>query len=131
MVSILKPLPEKPIYTTIAPASFDSTAQGEVPLWGGDITSRAIDLPKGKYEIVVVSKGTRAGGAYPQNSLYVNDNKIGDFTSPKNYSRSNAMAYEQKEDGQIQLRIHLENDAAIDKEDRNTFITKVLIYQAD
>lgn len=131
MVSILKPLPEKPIYTTIAPASFDSTAQGEVPLWGGDITSRAIDLPKGKYEIVVVSKGTRAGGAYPQNSLHVNGNKIGDFTSPKNYSRSNAMAYEQKEDGQIQLRIHLENDAAIDKEDRNTFITKVLIYQAD
>lgn len=131
-VSILKAWPNKTPVKVVTAQYFDSTAKNHIPLWGGSITSyNHLSLSKGKYNIFITSHGTPKDDIYPINSIYINDEKIGTFTSYATNSRSEPMFYEQLEDGDIQFKIHLDNDESNDSEDRNTFVNKIYIYTAE
>lgn len=132
IVSIINPLPPVgKLFTTIDASSFDSTAQGQVPIWGGHITSKPVTLPKGDYKMVVISSGSPMEGVHPLNSLYINDTKIGEFSSYSERSRSEPISYQQQEDGTVQFKINLDNDANNGQEDRNSFIWQIFIYSTD
>jgi len=99
-------------------------------IWTKDITSKPISLSKGRYTIIVESKGYPAGGVYPHNNLFVNGVKIGDFYSNiGDYYGAcyghHAFPYELEIDTTVTIKIDMDNDAFINNQDRNTFIKHV------
>ncbi len=135
IASIIKPLnvPEflDSAYKVLRPAEFGHPQDYEQPIWSGSVTSQPITLPKGKYKFVVLSKGSSVKGIFPVCSFFVNDSKIGEFTSNYLYERSIPMDFDQSADGQVTIKINLDNDYSEGNEDRNAFIKKILIIKTE
>lgn len=127
IVNIIKPMPAPISQKVITPADFNDP-NDVLPLYDSKpAESKSIELQAGEYEFYIVSYGTKAGGEFPLNSVYINDSKIGTFTSTALRSFSQPMLYSQTTDGPINIRIIFENDYYADGEDRNAFIDRLLI----
>jgi len=128
-LEVLKPPPftVKIIDFRFFDTSQSFTDQGTVvALWSKCIVAKPFALPKGKYNIIIVSKGTEVADQYPHNNLFINDNKVGDFISNVDYS-DHVFRFEQKQDTPVTIKIDMDNDAVTKDKDRNTFIRDIYI----
>jgi uncharacterized membrane protein len=105
----------------------DLDNENVLAIWDGEYVSNPIPLPRGKYTIGIKSKGTKAAGVYPHINVFVNDNKIGDFSGTSRYELIN-FTFEIEKDSAF-IRLQLENDLYIpdNNEDRNLFVRSIII----
>lgn len=137
VVSEVKPLTDDNTWLNLnysyfpADKMFVLNGKNVVAVWTGDVSSKPVFLPEGKYKFSIVSKGTAVSGIFPHLNIFVNNIKTGDFTTPVEYS-STDLYFEQKTDGEIIIKILMDNDAEdkIKKEDRNAFIHSIRISKA-
>ena len=108
---------------------FDYYGEKVTAIWSKNIVSKPIFLKKGKYNIIIKSRGTPAEGVFPHNNVFINDNRLGDFYSGDQYN-NHTLFYELKQDTMITIKVDMDNDAVIGKEDRNTFIRNIYILKS-
>ncbi len=98
-------------------------------LWNGKINAHPISLKKGKYNITIISRGTPASGEQPRVKVTINGNIIGEYAAFENMSQTNFL-YESHE-GIANLSLEMMNDFSDknSKQDRNVFITKILVSE--
>jgi len=98
-----------------------------IPQWSNNpVVSKPFHLQAGKYNVTVVSKGNSAGGIYPHNNIYLNDNKIGDFNSTY-FPGRNTFVIDVAKETECRLKIDMDNDTKIGNEDRNSFVKYIEI----
>jgi hypothetical protein len=96
-----------------------------MPMWGNDaVEAKPISLSPGKYSVTVVSKGGEVDGVYCHNNLYVNNMKLGDFTSTYLLGRYK-FYFEVKDNNPVVIKVDMDNDAAKEGHDRNSFISYI------
>jgi len=122
----------KSIFTYFNPKLIVEDAEGvkAIPIWSSNVVSKLVYLEKGNYNIVISSKGTPVDGIFPHNNLFINETKIGEFTSPGQYQKS-FFTFRLAQDTSIIIKINMDNDAAKNNEDRNTFIRAVNIVKSN
>jgi hypothetical protein len=99
-----------------------------IALWSNNPVITHCSLPKGKYNIALVSKGTAAGHVFPHLQVFINDTPIGAYTVGSNYG-TQLFHFEQKADNAIGIKLMMDNDFqdTSKKEDRNAFIKNMVI----
>lgn len=97
-----------------------------VAIWNGEIQSKEFRLTAGKYIVTTISRGTPVGGIYPINSLFINGQKLGVFTSGSSFKKDTFNLIINK-DLSSRVRITLDNDEQTNEEDRNTFLRAIVI----
>jgi len=97
-----------------------------IPIWSGNISSDPIPLSRGQYDIIIASNGTPFKKIFPHNNLYVNNNKIGDFTSGDAIG-AHIFQFILNQDTAVTIKIDMDNDENGNGEDRNTFIMGVYL----
>jgi len=119
-------------YTNFPPGkTFDLNGKKIVPIWNSDVSSNPIFLAKGKYKLTIRSGGTGVSGILPHLNVFINDNKIGDYTTSADYSPTDFL-FEHPGNGNIIIKIVMDNDAIDNSknEDRNAFIHTINISKA-
>jgi len=97
-------------------------------IWSKNVITKPIFLKKGKYNIIIMSRGTPVQKIFPHNNVFINDSKIGDFYSETDYKKHD-FPYDLKRDTNVIMKIDMDNDANGPGEDRNTFIYKIFILK--
>jgi len=132
-VMLIKPKikTEKTLYSlnnTYFDPKLTFTDENLIAIWSGEIISKPVFLPKGRYKISVLSRGTACQNIFPAHKIYIGDIEIGEFSNFHNYSRSE-FEYVQQADSEMSVKIRLINDASDKTGDRNSFIKLVEIFQ--
>ncbi|MBS1772467.1 MAG: hypothetical protein JST82_06395 [Bacteroidetes bacterium] len=105
--------------------------QNDIHIYSDSVVSYPIYLPKGKYSFVPFSRGTPLKGIYPHNHIFINNQLIGTFISPEEYTRLAPICYEQLQDGNIIMKIDMDNDKSENSEDRNTYLHLIYVYKLE
>jgi hypothetical protein len=90
----------------------------------GVISTKPVVLPDGKYKLVIVGYGTKAGEEYPAIYLSLNGKQIGEFyleTDQKEF------AFTASHNAPVQFSLQFHNDAVIGNGDRNVFIRAIYV----
>lgn len=114
-------------YRVIDAAKFGEPLEYIEHLWRGQKTSDTIMLPAGLYRLLFVAKGTPALGQYPHCSVRVNDTLVGSITPKDIPARLAPIGFTLPKAGPVKISVSLDNDTIINNEDRNVFITRILI----
>lgn len=107
---------------------FDLDKVHVVALWGGEVSSKPITLPKGTYRFRIVSKGTPAEKVFPHVQVFVGDQKIASYFTPASFE-AHEHAFTLDRDQVAAIRIQMDNDLYLESknEDRNAFIREIVI----
>jgi hypothetical protein len=109
--------------------SFSEGTEKFVGIWSNDtIKAKPFNLSKGNYILSIYSKGTKAAGQFPLNSIILNGKKLGQFYS-RNEIENNELYLKLAETTEVELQLKLENDLNENGEDRNTLIQQINIYK--
>jgi hypothetical protein len=105
--------------------------QRVLAIWDGQAVLNTPQLPKGKYKISVVSKGTQASGVYPHINVFVNDLRIGEYTATPQFERHD-FSFDIKSSNAV-IRLQMDNDLydPAKNEDRNLFVRSVILNKVD
>ncbi len=96
-----------------------------VTIWEeGPRTSRDLPFPAGEFELSMLSKGTSVGNIYPHLTVYVNDLKIGGFSTQNAFALSPELKFTLTQADSVCFKVIMDNDTSVaqTKEDRNAFI---------
>lgn len=134
-----KSLVKKIDYSYFKPEQAIEDAGKVIALWSGDIVSNAVQLSKGKYNMVVECYGTPLSGIYPHNNVYINEKRVMSFysTMGDTYGTTHYLHYtapfEVLNDTTATIRLNMDNDQndSKTKEDRNTLIRNIYILKAN
>lgn len=88
----------------------------------GTFATEPVFLPGGKYKLIIVGYGTKAGNEYPDMNLFFNSKQIGAFHLETNQQEFVFMAQDQV---LVQFSLEFHNDAEIGNEDRNVFLKAI------
>lgn len=110
----------------------DPFGDGYQALWtNSKITSQEMELPAGKYVLVLNGYGTKADEIFPLIEVFKNGEKIGvkTLSSSKNYN----LPFTQKETSTVTFTLNFMNDSMNEAqgEDRNVFIKSLKIRKLD
>ncbi len=129
-VAIIKRQPEKLKSKKLDYRYFDSTLvfqeDNSVAIWNGTVESKETRFMAGNYVAVVTSRGTPVNEIYPINTLYLNKQKLGSFTSRDVFSRD-TFNFTVDTSTAVRIRVSLENDSQTAQQDRNTFLKSIVI----
>jgi hypothetical protein len=81
-------------------------------------------LPKGKYKLIILGYGTKAGKEYPAINLFLNRKQIGEFYLKGNQQE---FIFTAQEKVPIQFSLEFHNDAVLGNEDRNVFLKAIFV----
>jgi mannosyltransferase len=97
----------------------------------GIMTSNALPLKKGNYVVGVESKGIKVKGDFAKLGVFVDDKKIGDYYTTKNFQIPPLYYRQSRDEDSARIRIVLENDVfdPKTKEDRNAFLKKIVLIR--
>lgn len=106
---------------------FDVNNENVVSLWGAKLNANSIILEKGKYNLKIISRGTKANNEYPKVNIIANGKKIGEYTSTENKGQVNIQFECNSEP--VTFIFEMTNDYTNPetKEDRNLFISKAFV----
>jgi uncharacterized membrane protein len=97
----------------------------------GTMTSNALPLKKGNYVIGVESKGVKVKGDFVKLGVFIDDKKIGDYYTTKNFQILPLYYQQSRDEDSVRIRVVLENDLVDPKtkEDRNAFLKKIVLIR--
>jgi len=111
---------------------FDLDGKKVTALWdNAPVSTKTMSLPKGKYTMTIISKGTPATGIYPHIHVLVNDEEIDNYTTPAEWKEQQVIFSQEADTAQLKLIMDNDFPDAATKEDRNAFISNVLIRKTN
>lgn len=81
-------------------------------------------LPPGRYKMILVGYGTKAGQEFPAMNLVINKKKIEEFYLDK---RPHEFVFTTAGNEPVQVSLEFHNDAVIGNEDRNVFLKSLYV----
>lgn len=112
--------------TDFPPADVADVGGKVVAIWSGNVTSNAIALPPGDYNMHLLSRGTAALHVYPHVIVSVNGTKVGEYFAPGNY-KDVQFPYHHSGADSVRVTIGYDNDLTDPKtnDDRNLFVQRI------
>lgn len=126
-------LPVNAVLTGYTPLEFHEslyfTVNNEkvVALWGEKLNANTFKLAPGKYNLKIISRGTKAANEYAKVNVLLNNKKIGEYITGENTQQTDITFDNNDESATILFEITNDFTDPATKEDRNLFITKALI----
>lgn len=101
----------------------------EIAFWGNSsIATQPLTLSPGKYEVRVIIIGYPVDGVSTHHNIYVNDRKVGDFYTIREY-RDYSIPFTIETTTTATIKMDMDNDAFNDHEDRNAFMKAMIVLR--
>ncbi|MBX7204592.1 MAG: hypothetical protein K1X81_04160 [Bacteroidia bacterium] len=116
-------------YKDFSPESvFELNGEKVAANWGNTVSSVPWQIPSGKYDMAVLSKGTPAFAVYPHLHVIANGKELGVYYTTTEYSVQH-FTLEIGEEKTLLLQFSMDNDTVntVANEDRNAFIRSIVL----
>ncbi len=96
-----------------------------IPVWMDiPVNSQPIPIKPGKYKLIFLQRGTRAHQVYPRINVFLNEQKIGDYTGTE-YNSEKILPFEVANKESMVIRLDFDNVSG--GEDRNEYIRSIIV----